>query len=180
MGPSVYSIICLLGTAEALPLSSDGAQLTNSVGAFESGWVLGPNQRGTANLLISCSTIMSLCAWTAYRPNVHPNKSDLKQILRQICWLLVAIFVPEVILSCASEQWWTAGRLQQEVNKYLKAGKKSLPRTAEKSKGASNALASDPHVVTDEAVDRIKWPMLTKALLNLGVWSMHPMQRVEA
>lgn len=31
-------------------------------------------------------------------------------------WMTITIFVPEVVLFCAWEQWWTTRQLREEVN----------------------------------------------------------------
>lgn len=157
MALSVYITICLLRSIKAFPLHTVGEQSTSPVTAFESGWVSTPNVRGTLDVLISCSITIALCAWTAYHPNVHPNMSKLKHMQRRMCWVLAAIVVPEVNLFCALDQWWTARKLQKEVNKYLKAGKNGLPKTGEKSKGASSNLSSDTdRAISDNAIDRFR------------------------
>jgi hypothetical protein len=74
-----------------------------------------------------------------------------------VWWLLVAIFVPEVILFCASEQWWTAKQLQKEVNKYIEAGRDSIPGAIEKIKATKSVLAWVPDIVlTDEVIDQFR------------------------
>lgn len=134
MEASSYLLVCLLGRSEALPLSVNG-------GESEKGWVSTPNVRGTLNILISSLTTMSLCAWTAYHPNVRPNKSELQQIQRRLFWILVAILVPEVLMYCAMEQWWTARRLQKEVNSHLGAGRpETIGPDKEKSRESSWSL----------------------------------------
>ena len=65
-----------------------------------SGWVNTPHVRGTFDLLISCLTTLSLCAWIAYHPNVPPKTPDIRNFGRQIMWMIIAIFVPEVVLFC--------------------------------------------------------------------------------
>ncbi|KAF2453671.1 hypothetical protein BDY21DRAFT_123723 [Lineolata rhizophorae] len=80
-------------------------------------WVESPDIRGTYDLVLSCLTTLSLCAWTAYHPNVHPQNSMGRTFLRRLWWMTVAVFVPEIVLFCAWEQCWAAKRLRDEVNR---------------------------------------------------------------
>lgn len=78
-------------------------------------WVSSPNVRGTFDLLLASLTTLSLCAWTAYHPNVQSTNSLVRNFFHRLWWMLVVIFAPEVVLFNAWEQWWTARRLQHEV-----------------------------------------------------------------
>ncbi|KAF2653807.1 hypothetical protein K491DRAFT_694349 [Lophiostoma macrostomum CBS 122681] len=80
------------------------------------GWTSAPNLRGTSDLLISCLTTLSLCAWTAYHPNVSGPRGAWRATVHRISWMVIAIVVPEMVLYCAWEQWWAATRLKKEVN----------------------------------------------------------------
>ncbi|ORY17079.1 hypothetical protein BCR34DRAFT_60443 [Clohesyomyces aquaticus] len=96
--------------------SSSFASNQNQTGSLSVGWYSPPNLRGTFDLLISCLTTLALCAWTAYHPNVHSGRSQLQLIGHRILWMVIAVFVPEIVLFCAWDQWWASRRLKEEIN----------------------------------------------------------------
>jgi hypothetical protein len=84
-----------------------------------SGWTEAPNSRGTFDLLLGCLTSLALCAWTAYHPNIHPDHGIWRTLKRRLLWMVVAVFVPEIVLFCAWEQWWVARKLRDDVNNIV-------------------------------------------------------------
>ncbi|KAH7138838.1 hypothetical protein B0J11DRAFT_515434 [Dendryphion nanum] len=80
------------------------------------GWVEAPQVRGTFDLLLSCITTLSLCAWTAYHPNVHVARSEWRRWGHRVIWMLIAVFVPEIVLYCAWDQWWATRKLRDDIN----------------------------------------------------------------
>ncbi|KAF2743529.1 hypothetical protein M011DRAFT_410288 [Sporormia fimetaria CBS 119925] len=80
------------------------------------GWVSTPQVRGTFDLLLSSLTTLLLCAWTAYHPNVLCSRGVWRQLLHRSIWMAIAIFLPELVLFCAWEQWWAMKRLKRVVN----------------------------------------------------------------
>lgn len=81
------------------------------------GWQSAPNVRGTFDLLISCLVTLSLCAWTAYHPNVFETKSEWKRFTKRIVWMGIAVLAPEVVLWCAWDQWWVCKKLKEAVDR---------------------------------------------------------------
>jgi hypothetical protein len=119
-------IIALLrfcpGLAVALPFQGTEANATTpSPGTSAAtrqtvGWKSTPRVRGTFDLLLSCLTTLSLCAWTAYHPNVYAHRAGWKILSHRITWMLVAVLFPEVVLWCAWEQWWAAKSLERNIS----------------------------------------------------------------
>ncbi|KAK7519351.1 uncharacterized protein IWZ02DRAFT_290446 [Phyllosticta citriasiana] len=79
-------------------------------------WHPSPKTRGTYQLLLGCLTTLSLCAWTAYHPNVRPHRGTACALWRRFTWILAAVVAPEVVLYHAWEQRWTASLLRKRVN----------------------------------------------------------------
>ena len=90
---------------------------TNITTHLPHGWVSEPKGRGSWDLLYSCFTTLSLCAWTAFHPNVPVKESDVRFVFQRLRWMLIAVFLPEVVLYCAWSQWWAARCLKHEVNR---------------------------------------------------------------
>lgn len=115
------SYLYLFVPASAVPIttcnstSSKYDQLASSPTKIV-GWIETPKTRGTFDLLLSCLTTLSLCAWTAYHPNVHAMQSEWKRTGHRLVWMCVAVFLPEVVLFCAWEQWWAAKKLRDTIN----------------------------------------------------------------
>ncbi|KAF2008385.1 hypothetical protein BU24DRAFT_313500, partial [Aaosphaeria arxii CBS 175.79] len=79
-------------------------------------WTDAPQVRGTFDLLLSCITTLSLCAWTAYHPNVYYTSSGWRRLGHRALWMAIAVFLPEVVLYCAWEQWWAARKLRNAID----------------------------------------------------------------
>jgi len=157
MRHSLYIIVLIFGIIEESTATIIERQSTNATDVSENGWVSPPNVRGTSNLLSSCLNTMFLCAWTAYHPNIRPKTSFWKDFSHRVLWLVAAVFAPEVVLFCASEQWWIAKRLQRDVNKYTKAGCDSTPAESEIGNIVKSDLASVPEIVmTDQVLDHFR------------------------
>jgi hypothetical protein len=89
---------------------------TNATDNGTVGWVETPQTRGTFDLLLSCLMTLSLCAWTAYHPNVRSGASEFQRFKHRAFWMCVAILFPELVLYCAWSQWWTARRFLKWIN----------------------------------------------------------------
>ncbi|KAF1960890.1 hypothetical protein CC80DRAFT_266608 [Byssothecium circinans] len=79
------------------------------------GWKGTPQVRGTFDLLLSCLTTLSLCAWTAYHPNVFTTQNEWRRLGKRVVWMSIAVLIPEVVLWCAWEQWWASKKLRDAV-----------------------------------------------------------------
>ena len=66
------------------------------------GWVGSPDERGTAQILITCLSTIFLCTYTVLHHDV-PTKgqSTLRQYCHRIVYMLCAIMAPEFVLSFA-------------------------------------------------------------------------------
>ena len=81
-------------------------------------WALKPGVRGTSDILWSCLLTLISCVYTAIHLNVPPAGEGKWQSLgRQLKWVVIALFAPEVILYCALNQFLEARKLVNELNK---------------------------------------------------------------
>lgn len=66
------------------------------------GWVAGPTERGTLQLIWSCLITIFACTWTVLHLNVPAYDDKPRTILlRKIKWMVITILFPEFILSKA-------------------------------------------------------------------------------
>ncbi|KAL1629129.1 hypothetical protein SLS56_005572 [Neofusicoccum ribis] len=104
-----------------------------------SSWQAQPQSRGTYGILSTCFVTLALCTWRVVHlnlPGVCPD-DDLKwsdwwkanrtvrhklvhlcgghQLVRQIGWLVIGLFAPELIAFAAFKQYWDA----RALNKYM-------------------------------------------------------------
>ncbi len=95
--------------------------------ALKHGWQSAPDGRGTVDLVLSCLTTLSLCVWTAVHLNICPADNVWKSSGRQILWMLLAMFAPEVVLFCAWRQYWEAASLKRKINSMGEAVYSNVP-----------------------------------------------------
>lgn len=62
-------------------------------------WKLGPDGRGTIDIIWKCFLALAFCCWTSLHLNL-PRPTDLvsTKYLRKVRWAVVAIIFPEIIL----------------------------------------------------------------------------------
>ena len=89
---------------------------SNNTQAVTHGWVDAPDVRGTSAIITSALGTLVLCAWTAFHPNVCPQQSRDRHTRRRAIWTLLTMFLPEIVLYCAWEQWWAAKGLLHQHN----------------------------------------------------------------
>lgn len=134
----LIAIVTFPSTSTAHPLPTASSQLlsiradASSSNAAPS-WVAAPQQRGTWQLIIGCLTTLSLCAWTAYHPNVRPQKRTTSTLWRRFLWMMAAVVGPEAVLYYAWEQRWMAGRLRGELQELGARAVDGLERVVEVS-----------------------------------------------
>lgn len=80
-------------------------------------WVPVPSGRGTYELVLSCFTTLGLCVWTVIHLNIDPNSSTTRSVFRRLLWMVGAVFVPEIVVWSAFEQWKNARVLRDEINR---------------------------------------------------------------
>lgn len=90
---------------------------TNNVG-----WVSDPNGRGTAGLITSCVLTLGLCAWSALHLNIPPKREPRRRYWsRNVRWVLLGVFIPELVVLAAWRQWASCRELGMELHHVLKA-----------------------------------------------------------
>ncbi len=91
------------------------------------GWVSDPKGRGTFSLLTSCLATMLLCVWSALHLNIpEAGHNPAKFLLRNIKWMLVGLFGPELVVFSAWRQFNSAKTLQDIVQQIARDRKDSL------------------------------------------------------
>ncbi|KAF2138731.1 uncharacterized protein K452DRAFT_290381 [Aplosporella prunicola CBS 121167] len=114
---SLLATFFIFSISNARPtLSPRKSDNSNPTPDAESGWVSGPTGRGTWGLILGCLTTLSLCAWTAYHPNISPHNSPKATFFRRLKWMIAAVCVPELVLYCAWEQRRAVRKLRNEIN----------------------------------------------------------------
>lgn len=66
------------------------------------GWVTGPAQRGTLNLVWSCAVTVFACTWSVLHLNVPSQKDTTRtRLTRKVKWMIINLLFPEFIFSKA-------------------------------------------------------------------------------
>ena len=91
-----------------------------TISAVQTGWVLGPNLRGTFDILWDCLFTIFLCTWTALHLNL-PSKGETRwQVLfRKVRWMVWTLVGPEFVLAFATGQ---RSRARRSVLKFKALG----------------------------------------------------------
>lgn len=76
-------------------------------------WVPEPRGRGTFSLLLSCIVTLVLCIWTAIHDDVIPNPTFQKRLTSKLAWMLLSLFIPEIVIAHAISQWKEARKLHR-------------------------------------------------------------------
>jgi len=85
----------------------------------ESLWHAEPTLRGTYSIISECMVTLVLCVWTAVHLNIPEHGKSGAQSRRKILWILVGIFVPELVVWIAWDQNREARALHSEVKRAL-------------------------------------------------------------
>jgi hypothetical protein len=94
-----------------IPASAVNNSTFSNVTAVVTGWVSGPNGRGTMDIVWGSLVTIFLCTWTAVCLNIpHPEDSNFKIVLRKAKWMFWACMGPELVLSVAIGQYASARR----------------------------------------------------------------------
>ena len=75
------------------------------------GWQGQPNQRGTIDIIWSCTSTLFICVWVMLHLNVPAQGEAMwRRYFRKTKWLLLALLAPELLMLFASGQWASAKR----------------------------------------------------------------------
>ncbi|KAM3083633.1 hypothetical protein ACMFMG_004277 [Clarireedia jacksonii] len=79
-------------------------------------WVSAPQFRGgTMAILQSCVLTLVACIYTAIHMNVPQKTNFWGILLAKIKWLFIALFVPEVVIYTAADQYIQARKLKKDL-----------------------------------------------------------------
>ena len=118
----IYCFATQLSLAYSSPtveeeLSAAAGNLTALKSGIASSWVVGPQFRGTSDILWSCIVTLIACIYTAIHLNVPPaHEGNWHFIWRKAKWVALALFAPELVLFCAYRQFSEARKLVKELN----------------------------------------------------------------
>ncbi|KZV86620.1 hypothetical protein EXIGLDRAFT_752712 [Exidia glandulosa HHB12029] len=102
------------------PLSCTASPASN--GTLLCAWTGSSGTRGTFNIIWLCLSTLGLCVWNAMHPDVpRPGKSRGRILARRLWWLVVGLFMPEMLVLVALAQFLAAYRLLIRVNNETKA-----------------------------------------------------------
>ena len=80
------------------------------------GWISQTNERGTLDIIWSCSATLFVCVWVMLHLNVPaPSDSWLTVLCRKARWVVIALFAPELLMLFACGQWASAKRSVRDM-----------------------------------------------------------------
>lgn len=65
--------------------------------------------------MVSCAVTLGLCVWTAIHPDVSSGKKTSQRVRHKMWMAVQALFVPEIVVSIAWEQWREARTLHRAM-----------------------------------------------------------------
>lgn len=69
------------------------------------GWTVGPSQRGTANIIITCAATTFLCCWVSVYPNIiAPNEGRWASFRDKLSLACLNLLGPEFLITLAAGQ----------------------------------------------------------------------------
>lgn len=87
---------------------------------IRSGWVSGPDGRGTFDIISSCTFTIFVCSWSVLCLNVPAQNENQWKVLRRKCYLTgLGILGPEFLLQISLGQWIAA---RASVKQYHRSG----------------------------------------------------------
>jgi hypothetical protein len=88
---------------------------SNTTALPQKQWHPEPQFRGTFHILSSCLITMSLCIWTLLHLNLPGHKRRRLQNLRKLCWMVLGLLAPELVVWNALEQ----RRIVRQLSKFM-------------------------------------------------------------
>ncbi len=85
-------------------------------------WVSEPSMRGTSSILYTCLLTIFACICTALHLNVPKSGSGFWRLLfTKLCWVLAALFTPEIVVFYAASQFIRAWGLVKHMRQLYKS-----------------------------------------------------------
>ncbi|KZT63668.1 hypothetical protein DAEQUDRAFT_719138 [Daedalea quercina L-15889] len=82
-------------------------------------WKADPDFRGTFNILSSCLGTLLICLWSAVHDDVTKGMRWYQRTISKIGWVVIGLFVPELLLFITYNQHLAARDLMEEANQSL-------------------------------------------------------------
>ena len=124
MMATILFILKLAYPVHSLPIDNKTAGMGNALNgtsASFTGWKQNPRTRGTLQIISTCLLTLTLCVWTSLHLNIpRRNLSKIRRLADKIAWVLVGIFVPELVLYMAWTQLEAARRHSAKINAVIR------------------------------------------------------------
>ena len=127
-----------------IPVNNTTALNTEIVTA----WVSSASQRGTGDILYSCTITITLCIFTVLHLNIPAHgERPWKKYLRKVRWMFITLIAPEVVLYTAFTQFQQARTLCKTLNRQVSklAENSSLPAALSNKVQCSKLLVAVAH-----------------------------------
>ena len=82
-------------------------------------WVPETDYRTTWDIVVTCLSTLTICAWSAVHLDIPTTKSKGRKLLARICWTVVRILCPVIMLNHAVSQLHTSMSLCQFAREYI-------------------------------------------------------------
>ena len=103
-------------------MKSASENVSTSNPRFAEGWVNGPNNRGTWDIIQTCVVTLILCSWSSLVLNIFSGKGRVGFMKDKLRWMLFTLFWPEITLGVAYEQWESAVQCVDDFSKLTMKG----------------------------------------------------------
>lgn len=155
------------------------------------GWQAQPRGRGTFQIMFSCAVTLGLCVWTCIHPDVVGGRTGIQRMGHKFWMAVQSLFVPEIIVSIAWEEWKSARALhralvyeawrkevdaRQRRERQMDEGVQAIEQPEGATEVRERTWESDVTDVTDVLVKPlVTWGTRVKdacvrALVRMGFW----------
>lgn len=95
--------------------------LGNNSTSSPSSWISDSTTRSVYDILSICASTLVICVWSAVHPDIPTRKkSKFKLFAKQVEWMLVGIFIPDLLLYIALCQGISAIMLSRSIYSHLR------------------------------------------------------------
>ena len=140
-----FLLFFLLAAPAIAETATQSQNLTALRTQYAPPWVSESDSRGTWSLLYSCVFTLAVCVYTAIHLNIPaPEEHAAKQTLRRAKWVFAAVFVPEMGVLTAWQQWCWARKISTGLNKLKFDHDKSSSEPANQAEPPNDPYV-EPH-----------------------------------
>lgn len=84
-------------------------------------WVNSPTVRGSVEILWTCLVTLVACVYTVLHLNIPSKTGRWPRLFDKLRWVVIAIFLPEIVVGLAAEQLVEARKLKKKLQEQLRA-----------------------------------------------------------